>query len=60
MNDSLCVCQENFKTIWGQKLVNTLRALHDVKYNQNPEDEDSDEFSEEDMDFDDDDSLGFE
>lgn len=38
MNDSLAVCRENFTLYWGQKLVNTLRALHDVKYNQ-PEDE---------------------
>lgn len=37
MNDALAICQENFGTLWGQKLVNTLRALHDVKYNQ-PED----------------------
>ena len=34
MNDSLAICQENFGYFWGQKLVNTLRALHDVKYNQ--------------------------
>ena len=33
MNDSLAICQENFGMLWGQKLVNTLRALHDVKYN---------------------------
>ena len=26
MNDSLAICQENFGTLWGQKLVNTLRA----------------------------------
>ena len=26
-------------TLWGQKLVNTLRALHDVKYNQEEEEE---------------------
>ena len=38
MNDSLAVCRENFALYWGQKLGNTLRALHDVKYNQ-PEDE---------------------
>ena len=37
MNDSLAICQENFGTLWGQKLVNTLRALHDVKYNQEEE-----------------------
>ena len=34
MNDSLAICQENFGYFWGQKLANTLRALHDVKYNQ--------------------------
>ena len=39
MNDSLAICQENFGMLWGQKLVNTLRALHDVKYNQSEEDE---------------------
>ena len=33
MNDSLAICQENFGMLWGQKLVYTLRALHDVKYN---------------------------
>ena len=39
MNDSLAVCRENFTLYWGQKLVNTLRALHDVKYNQEEEEE---------------------
>lgn len=39
MNDSLAICQENFAHYWGQKLVNTLRALHDVKYNQPEEEE---------------------
>lgn len=33
MNDSLAICKENFAMYWGQKLVNTLRALHDAKYN---------------------------
>ncbi len=33
MNDSLCLCKENFGSYWGQKLVNTMRALHDVKFN---------------------------
>lgn len=32
MNDSLCVCKEHFAEFWGQRLVNTMRALHDVKY----------------------------
>ena len=33
MNDSLCICKEHFEEFWGQRLVNTMRALHDVKYN---------------------------
>lgn len=41
MNDSLAICQENFGMLWGQKLVNTLRALHDVKYNQQEEGEEN-------------------
>lgn len=43
MNDSLVTCQENFGLYWGQKLVNTLRALHDVKYNQPEEEEENTE-----------------
>lgn len=39
MNDALVVCRENFAFHWGQKLVNTLRALHEVKYP--PVDEDN-------------------
>ena len=39
MNDSLAICQENFREYWGQKLVNTLRALHEVKYTQTEEEE---------------------
>lgn len=33
MHDSLVICKEHFGMYWGQKLVNTLRALHDVKFN---------------------------
>lgn len=33
MHDALAICRENFAHYWGQTLVNTLRALHDVKYN---------------------------
>lgn len=39
MNDSLTICQENFRLHWGQKLVNTLRALHEVKYAQGEDEE---------------------
>ncbi|MDL2212585.1 DUF5063 domain-containing protein [Bacteroides sp. OttesenSCG-928-D19] len=34
MNDALYIVKENFGLLWGQKLVNTMRALHDVRYNQ--------------------------
>ena len=37
MNDALCVCKEHFAEFWGQRLVNTMRALHDVKYNATDE-----------------------
>ena len=40
MNDSLYVCKEHFAEFWGQRLVNTMRALHDVKYNHKDEMED--------------------
>ena len=43
MNDSLATCQENFALYWGQKLVNTLRALHDVRYNQTDDEEEQEE-----------------
>ena len=42
MNDSLCVCKEHFAEFWGQRLVNTMRALHDVKYHSSSEDDDAD------------------
>lgn len=40
MNDALYICIDNFKTYWGQKLVNVLRALHMLRYSfDKPEDE---------------------
>lgn len=42
MNDSLCAVKESFATYWGQKIVNTLRALHDVYYHAMPKAEDED------------------
>ena len=47
MNDSLFVCKEHFAEFWGQRLVNTMRALHDMKYNASEEEADdftNDEF----------------
>lgn len=50
MNDSLAICQENFRLYWGQKLVNTLRALHEVKYAGQDDDEgDGDELEEDEI-----------
>ena len=37
MNDSLALCILNFENYWGQRLLNTLRALHYIKYNNEPE-----------------------
>lgn len=47
MNDSLAICQENFGMLWGQKLVNTLRALHDIKYSPKAKGEDEDSHDDE-------------
>ncbi len=32
MHDAVAICRDNFAHYWGQTLVNTMRALHDVKY----------------------------
>lgn len=40
MNDALVRCKHNFESYWGQRLVNTLRALHDIKYQTNSKPED--------------------
>ena len=37
MNDSLALCIQNFEKYWGQRLLNALRALHYVKYNDETE-----------------------
>ncbi len=47
MHDAMLECHEHFCLYWGQTLVNTLRALHELEYNtpdndandENPEDE---------------------
>jgi len=33
MAEAVAVCVEGFRTYWGQTLVNTLRAIHYVRYN---------------------------
>lgn len=43
MNDALVICAEQFAEFWGQRLVNVLRALHEVRFMQSGEDaEDND------------------
>ena len=39
MHNALATCQDNFKLYWGQKLVNALRALHEVKFDTHREDD---------------------
>jgi hypothetical protein len=46
MNDALYTCNEHFKSYWGQKLVNVLRALHSLHYDS-PLDNDEDIYSNE-------------
>lgn len=41
MEQALWECQSNFAQIWGQKLVNCLRAVHNLIYSENNTDEDS-------------------
>ena len=43
MHDALAQCREHFIGYWGQTLVNTMRALHEVKYSNVDEDEDENE-----------------
>lgn len=34
MNDALSIVQQNFELFWGQRSVNTLRALHSILYGE--------------------------
>lgn len=34
MNDALAICQANFESFWGQALTNALRALHQINYSE--------------------------
>ena len=42
MHDAIIECNEHFKQYWGQRTVNTLRALHDIAYNTEPDEEEND------------------
>jgi hypothetical protein len=35
MNDALWECRNNFEQFWGQRLVNALRAIHNLIYGEN-------------------------
>ena len=39
MHDAIIECNEHFQQYWGQTLVNTLRALHDIRYSTNLDEE---------------------
>lgn len=39
MSAALQKVEENFRTYWGQKLVNAMRPLHEVLYSEKDEDE---------------------
>jgi hypothetical protein len=43
MNDALIELVNNFEEYWGQRLVNVLRALHEVAFNGEDIDEENDE-----------------
>jgi hypothetical protein len=38
MNDAIATCLEAFGEHWGQKLLNALRAIHNIKYSNQGED----------------------
>lgn len=40
MHDAIVECTEHFEQFWGQTLTNTLRALHDIRYNTTLDSED--------------------
>ena len=43
MNDALIDCKDNFHSFWGQKLLNALRAMHNVLNSPNSEWEESED-----------------
>lgn len=42
MEQAIWECQNNFSHFWGQKLVNSLRAVHNIIYGENNLDDDPD------------------
>jgi hypothetical protein len=46
MHDAIVECNEHFRQYWGQTLVNTMRALHDIRYNTTDDEEEEEESNE--------------
>ena len=44
MNDALAICIDAFAEYWGQLLANVMRALHQVRFAANYEDDTDDEY----------------
>jgi hypothetical protein len=42
MNDALLTCKENFAAFWGQKLANGLAALHNLRFNEDELEDETD------------------
>jgi hypothetical protein len=42
MNDAIWECRQNFETYWGQKLVNVIRAIHNLIHHTENLDENED------------------
>ena len=40
IDEAVAKCKDDFKIYWGQKLVNVMRPLHEVKYGLNNQEED--------------------
>lgn len=34
MREALALCEHNFRHYWGSRLLNALRALHDIRYDE--------------------------
>ena len=34
MREALALCGHNFRHYWGERLLNALRALHDIRYDE--------------------------
>jgi hypothetical protein len=45
MQEALWTCMANFRSYWGQKLVNGLRAIHSLVYSQTDLDQDVERFA---------------